>query len=324
MEIIEFINKASLTEFRSSLNEQIRQIKKDLIERRIPTDGSFKVELLRKGLDEKIWGLLLNFNSGYNRSYSMPQPLRKKSFSIKKITPEEKEEMSKFLRPEKPTVHNLYVDESVHKIKDVTDDFQSNLSNESQEFIDTSELVFQQIENFGGDVDYSACAIGIWKAIEWELNLVFIDWLRNKNMVCSQRPTQGNHSIIPGVKVLIPSGQRADGRDYTININITNYDGNLLGIMLYYISKLLEYSENNDLKELLDGRLSELRNDILGIDENSLPKQILKVTQEYRNRYVHSDGMDLDVFNEFHDFVFNDTENGMINKIIRYKRLIYN
>lgn len=122
------------------------------------------------------------------------------------------------------------------------------LEPESRSNLLSAELLW---ENLGSAqlpwLDYSVCGIGLWKALEIELNRTFVDALRVSNRICNPGTFSLNQPYTPGERMTEP-GRNTNGGVDNIHTNksreIRDAQGNVVqinleNIMLNDFSKLI-------------------------------------------------------------------------------------
>ena len=210
---------------------------------------------------------------------------------------------------------------------------QIGMTDESQGFIKTTEMVFDHIKNLNiPGFDYSPCGLGLWKAFEFELNATFVDWIRLQKGICISPPSTGKKTLKPLEQIKVYSGKNHSTRQYYfIDINKHNRNDYLLiPVMLNDIANLLQHAKGNDLVQLTNGILSDYKNDIIGhlVDGKwtGLPADIRTVANEYRNGHAHTKVMTKDVFLEFKNFLLpsETVNNSPLRRVLSYKREIWN
>jgi hypothetical protein len=172
----------------------------------------------------------------------------------------------------------------------------------------TAELLWQHFQQvrIPFDIDYSVCGIGLWKALEVEVNRTFIDALRVRNKLCSPgQPSVKQRTSISGhVAELGRFGRKSGTR--SVQINDTRR-GKLQGITLGPVAALMANSRDNSLKHLLKSVPLPLS----GSDRTphsllkNISKQIRRVADDYRNQHAHMQPMDYSTYEDFRSFIFD-------------------
>lgn len=205
----------------------------------------------------------------------------------------------------------------------------NNLSIESKSFLMTSESIFNEVsDETGGEFDYSVCGIGLWKTLERELNLSFVDWLRITKGVCTSRPTIGRVSSRPNTEIKInTSYETGRSREFFVDINKIDKHGMLSGVMLGEIASILQSSHQHEINQLLSSKLVQYSSDIAGSrspqgDWTGLPTDIRKVADKYRNSHAHTKQMKRDVFLDFRRFMLSDN-GALLPRVLTYKYSIF-
>lgn len=182
------------------------------------------------------------------------------------------------------------------------------LEDESKQSIITAEVLWQHIKRLPTSisVDYSVCGIGLWKAVEIEVNRTFVDALR-----------VWNHLSQPGissVKQKVQQGGRVTEAGLfgtsSGSVQINMYDDqsrHLLGVSLGGVVGLLKNSSSNSFTHILQGISTSPSNantihDALG----NLANEVERVTNVYRNTYSHVRVMAQSECSQFRDYIVDD------------------
>ncbi|MBM4339789.1 MAG: hypothetical protein FJ110_09615 [Deltaproteobacteria bacterium] len=204
------------------------------------------------------------------------------------------------------------------------------LDGESRSFLEPIDFIHDMVSSKSTSFDYAVCAIGLWKALELELNITFIGWLRKRLGISEEYQTIGKGSKKPAKEVMIYSGPgKGLGGDYYVNINETETHNHLRSVMLNPISYILQYAEKNQLAELLNNGLRPYKDDIVGHKDGDrwcgLPNDIRKVTRDYRNSHAHTKKMTRKIFEEFREYMFgadDPLKPGVLPRVLQYKKII--
>jgi hypothetical protein len=199
--------------------------------------------------------------------------------------------------------------QTTHALPDSMQYTSNLLEDESRIELMTSEALWQNLASLNTHlpIDYSVCGIGLWKALEVEVNRTFVDALRVWHHICQP----GIFSIRQQVQT---SGELAEyglfgtsrGR-VPINRCIA---GNLSGVELGKVGGLLANSAQNGLARVLDGLYFPTANQSVSRDEflGNLAVTVSRVAKVYRNSYAHIRPMEHQVCNEFRDFLLTDIQ----------------
>lgn len=174
----------------------------------------------------------------------------------------------------------------------------------SLKMIKTCELMEELIKNqpiiHDNDIDFSVCASGYWKAIEIELNIIFIDTIRKDKHIISSIPSQGisnkkgKYEVFAGYKYynnkkltkVIDINKIDKGRLCTCMfgeiISICNhYNENELGKIIYNLYSMI------DKEKYLEMDYESINNEIYSF-MSSIINETKEVVYKYRNKYSHT------------------------------------
>lgn len=176
----------------------------------------------------------------------------------------------------------------------------------------SAELLWSELEHAEVPwIDYSVCGIGLWKALEIELNRTFVDALRVYHHLCGA----GVFSVDQFVVVSGELKENAQVRSGKVQINKSRRDdasgkNKLLSIELGGVAGLLEKSSENTLAYVTP-KTSLL---IPGIDNNAheylgnIGKKVSVVANNYRNSHAHIRPMSLAKYQEFRTFMLDASD----------------
>lgn len=222
---------------------------------------------------------------------------------------------------------------SVEVVPRIVTDFEDIIDDKTKQFLITSETVRKFANDYSPDnFDYSAPGCGLWKAVERELNLSLVLYLRQqRNIVDINNPWQG--SIHPGPQVQIQTGENS-----WVNLNKRerNNKDKLSAFTLGNMRYMLKWGNTNGIREdlenlslptntlsyLIGGRNSPTR--YLPPQKN-LPQDLLKLT-ELRNGHAHTSAMSREKFEDLRKLVLpSDSNPGTcLVKILQLKRRFFN
>ena len=222
---------------------------------------------------------------------------------------------------------------SVEVVPPIVTDFQDIIDDETKRFLITSETVKKFADSYSpGNFDYSAPGCGLWKAVERELNLSLVLYVRQQRRIVNiNNPWQG--IIDPRRQIQIQTGD-----DFWVNLNKREQKNRdiLSGLMLGRMTHMLRWGNTNgirrDLKNLsLSG---DMLSYLLGTDyptgnippltPNTLPWHLQELGK-LRNSYAHASAMSREQFKELRDLVLpSDSESETcLVKILHLKRKVY-
>lgn len=162
------------------------------------------------------------------------------------------------------------------------------LSDESRQYIITSNILFNNMANYEHQVDYSPVCIPLTKALESELYIHFfsnlISNLRERNIPLQDWPhglttynsKQNKYYEIPSHKFTLGSIPYILGTKQ--DVKRPKGEISSLKVMMPYLNKSLTFSNKNELMEYL----------------NKLDKGVQYVTINYRNPAAHKDKIGLE------------------------------
>jgi hypothetical protein len=200
---------------------------------------------------------------------------------------------------------------------------------ETCSFLGTSFYLYKYIRNEKlSDMDYTICAVGLWKALELELNLLFIDPLRLKLKIMNDnKPFFLQKPLANSEKISIPGQRKGDKAIILSKIDKNN--GCLKGLMLGELADILEGGNHNQLGDIIKKHplLSQYLNDIIGSETQQkgiytgLPTEIRIVANKYRNKHAHIRKMGKNIFRDFNKFMLLQKP-ALLMKILNYKKII--
>lgn len=221
---------------------------------------------------------------------------------------------------------------SVEVVPQIVKDFDDIMDPETKKFLITSETVGQSAHIYSPDnFDYSAPGCGLWKAVERELNLSLVLYLRQvKGVVTSADSWIGIKK--PSKQVNIKTGDRPRDK---VNLNQRERRGSnkLRGIELGSMMYMLKWGYSNGVERVL--RSLSPNNTMLwyyflgprhegSLRINTLPWWLEKILL-LRNGHAHISAMSRKDFEELRNFVLpsdNIPETCLV-KILQLKRQIH-
>lgn len=197
--------------------------------------------------------------------------------------------------------------------------FLENYEPETLEMIRSGLNVYKLAVNYKDDsFDYSLAAVGLWKAVEKELNIILIDVLRLIRNFISAIPSYGiAHN--PG-RCEIFAGYKK-GEKYNVDIN-RQYQNNFSPVMFGDMVRISENWKENDYKEVINKLRKEMQTvSDMNIFMNDFVDRFKKIVYDYRNACSHTEKMTETQFNEFKEILMS--EKGLYYQISELKRNIY-
>lgn len=186
------------------------------------------------------------------------------------------------------------------------------LERESIDIISTSEILWVKLQEFksSNNIDYSVCGVGLWTALEVELNRVFVDALRVINelvvagIASTKQPVEPKNEKIKEDGAFGSKIKAVILNDYE---DIRSNPTNLKGLTLGPCAALIGGAKINRLNQLIP-RIETT--DIRGIYDLlvDLAKEIELVRIKYRNKYAHIQKMDKDIYEEFRHIVMDSSK----------------
>ena len=223
----------------------------------------------------------------------------------------------------------------VEVVPSIVTDFGDIIDDETRRFLITSETVKKFADDYSpGNFDYSAPGCGLWKAVERELNLSLVFYLRQqRGVVKKNNPWRG--IISQGRRIKIQTG--SNNWDW-INLNEREKrtKDKLSALMLGPMTYMLRWGNVNgtkkDLKNLslsgdmllyLFGR-DNPRANVPPLTPNTLPWHLREVGQ-LRNGHAHTSAMSRERLKELRDLVLPSSSNSetCLVKILQLKRKVY-
>ena len=220
---------------------------------------------------------------------------------------------------------------SVEVVPQIVKDFADIMDPETRKFLITSETVAQSAHIYSSDnFDYSAPGCGLWKAVERELNLSLVLYLRQvKGVVTSDDPWKGIKGPWERVDVVTGNSYRDK-----VNLNQRERRGSnkLRGIELGPTMYMLKWGYSNGVERVLRGlspNNTMLWYYFLGprhegsLRINTLPWWLEKILF-LRNGHAHISAMSRKDFEELRNFVLpsDNIPKTCLVKILQLKRQI--
>jgi len=179
------------------------------------------------------------------------------------------------------------------------------LEGDSKEALITAQTLWKHLMDteIAFPFDYSVCAIGLWKALEVELNRTFIDALRVHNKICDP----GTPSLKQRARIREEVTEHGLFGQSTSPVTINKLSrGRLVGLELGTIGGLLANGSNNNLSKVLE--CAAEAGPMFSCDVGNLAEGVKRVARVYRNSYAHMLRMDQSKCEELRHFVFNGAE----------------
>lgn len=163
------------------------------------------------------------------------------------------------------------------------------LEEESRQSIITAEMLWQHVNRLSPSIsiDFSVCGIGLWKALEIEVNRTFVDALRIWNHLAQPGISSMKQKVQQGGKVT-EDGLFGNSPGRVLLNKYDDQSGYLRSIHLGGVVGLLKNSADNSFSRILQG-IPPSTTDVDTI-HNSLGKladEVGRVTDVYRNTYSH-------------------------------------
>jgi hypothetical protein len=172
----------------------------------------------------------------------------------------------------------------------------------SRQVLNTAESLWNNLRDvqIPTSFDFSVCAIGLWKALEIEVNRTFVDALRVKYQLCSPG-APSIHQTHPN-QILVSMSVK--GTERKVDISELR-DNQLANIELGKVSGLVKGADKNDLKALIDSLKAP---QVPLLVHKDLGTAIKKVATKYRNPHAHMRPMERDICNDFRGFILNNSD----------------
>ncbi len=189
--------------------------------------------------------------------------------------------------------------------------YESLLEEESRKELTTAETIWRFLitEGYQDEVDFAICGVGLWKALEIEVNRTFIDALRIYHGFA--RPGQSSTGMPP----LKPGEYKEHGlfSSESKKVNLTQQNDRLfISVSLGAVSALLRNSAENNLRSIIES----LPPIILQQGLSTFPKmtdiksktpqladEVSKVADRYRNVHAHWQPMKQAICAEFYEYL---------------------
>lgn len=165
------------------------------------------------------------------------------------------------------------------------------------------------------DFDYSLCAVGYWKAMEIELNIIIVDTIRKLKSIINTIPNTGISNRHNPVKVY--AGIRWNER-YMVNIN-KKKDNKLTSLMFGDMLSISENYDNNEFKDIINTIYINNKY-YTGLTEfmKHFVNDIREIVNTYRNEYSHTGILTFEELNGLKSRIFE--EEGAYFKIALLKK----
>ena len=223
---------------------------------------------------------------------------------------------------------------AIEVVPPIVRDFEDVIHKETKKFLITSETVRKFADDYSpSNFDYSAPGCGFWKAVERELNLSLVLYLRQqKNIANIDIPRRG--IISPRIKVRIQTGD-----DYSVNLNERERKGSgilsdlMLGPMMHMLrwctingirKDLEDLGLTDDMLSYLLGRNHQARSPLPRTSVDTLPWHLRKLIT-LRNGHAHTSAMSRRQFNKLRNLVLPSSSNPetCLIKILQLKRKVF-
>lgn len=199
--------------------------------------------------------------------------------------------------------------------------FEDIIDNETKIFLISAKTVEQFArEHLNDEFDFSLPGSGLWKAIERELNLSIVWYLRRCHGVVDKDPWVSIKN--PSVGIMI----KTRGRPVNLNDQEKGKNHLLKGIMLGNFRYMLLSSDINgicdEFGKFLDTSWLKF---VAGKTEDSLPL-IIKQIAEFRNKSAHISSMTQIQFEQLDDLILSPYKTpyeSNLGKILQIKQNIY-
>lgn len=213
--------------------------------------------------------------------------------------------------------------ESCKPIKNFLLSHKDNLEEECYKFIiSAASIIFYSSKYLEVDsFDYSLQSSGLWKAIEVELNASLIYLIRYKMSICTVDKYNEKHQNCLSSQCIITSRTPRPKKVWLTNSrNESNkLDNILLGSFPFLLNNILDETNDNGAMQTIYNDVHESESGTIN-DYISMFKIFTEQIVNIRNPYVHKDSMDIQVFKEFLERVFNnDPEQFDFNDLIQFK-----
>ena len=215
----------------------------------------------------------------------------------------------------------------------IVTDFGDIIDDETKRFLITSETVRKFSDDYSPDnFDYSAPGCGLWKAVERELNLSLVLYVREQfEIVDIINPWQG---IMSPSRVI----QIQTGDTFWVDLNKREQENKnkLAALMLGNIEHMLRWGNINEIRGDLEylglsrdmllyllGSYDRARR-VLPLKKDTLPWHLQKLGR-LRNGHAHISAMSRERFKELRDLVLPSSSNPetCLVKILQLKRKVF-
>lgn len=210
----------------------------------------------------------------------------------------------------------------------IVQNFKGVLDKETEGFLISAESVARfakkHLKYLPVHFDFSVAGCGLWKAIERELNLSFIWYLRRYFHIVENEPFKALLYTESPLKPLKAHKEDKGVKLYKIEAGSTDQlQGIELGGIHYLLNSAEYISAVQSIKEVLD---SELSSYILGKGENDLCPQIKQIT-DIRNNYAHIKAMPYSEYERLHSLVLSTDKNlgqqCFLAKVLELKKVLF-
>lgn len=173
-----------------------------------------------------------------------------------------------------------------------------DLEEESRAVLGAAEILWQHLRKatLAYPIDYAVCGIGLWKALEIELNRAFVDALRVHNGLCQSGQPSVRQSVRPTAARITLKGMFLPDRikDVCINPCDETHPDRLRSLELGPVGALLAASERNKLADIMKGLTIPLGPDDRDIPDfaSKLASRVDEIRKHYRNGYAHIQRME--------------------------------
>ena len=205
-------------------------------------------------------------------------------------------------------------EETLQSLLGRTHYFASIFEEESLSMIRSSLLTEKTMKQLDvSDYDYSLFAVGYWKALEIELNIVVADAIRMLHNYVNSIPSRGYSTR---KDKLLVEGMR---RRKVIQINVNEYQSNeRKDLMFGQIIQLMDYADGNGYIEVLDQITKKLKT----LEQQQqfrlkLINDLKEIVYEYRNKGSHTSKLTEQDLQKVKNILFE--QNGLYHRIAKIK-----
>lgn len=193
-------------------------------------------------------------------------------------------------------------------------EYEGILDGDTKQFLLTADTIHQFIDKHAvPDFDYSVAGVGLWKAVERELNLSIIWHLRRRDGIAGKDPFErsayAKSKDVRYGRVKMNESDRSDKRKFR-------------GIELGNIKDILYCAETNGAAAHIQDVLPKPWPDRLMSKQEQAMPALLNEVKDIRNRYAHITAMSREQYDQLRAKILGQDDKSFFCQILELRRVI--